>query len=776
MDDGENDSPSKITNPKMEPDNNENEAVNGQLEDSHQNTDVEDHDELYTTMINLEKENYEDSAPSSSREFDLINEDSEEDYDHNAIDESHAEPTDYESKIAPREKNIDESNLDTSMFPSFENIHNVSMLIREQELNRDCTNAQSEAHSELQSNEEIIGEEIQKEQTQEEIPMIEEQEQQITPQVEEEEQEEETQEIAPRIEEDDEQEDFAIENADVSSTKNAGDEDEYSQQNTTMQYNRAVDDEVVAMIDLRLSKDKLLADTQQIKEHDEEVKDIQNEAVVLPSEVVGEISLDGGSPVHRSILNASQKQELWEDQIIASYSEEKEEEQDAFNSQIVLNENMLEENQPFDIQEEEVDKESLNRLAQEEPEDKGTIAKEILGEDSTNALYQINLQSKQNKKSDSPDNYIDHRKQSSDEDALGMRVELNGSFPEDPNENNEEEILINDIAKDYGLHEGISQFEVLQDIHPENNDIKISGEEMFEERPKQESINNPEKSTKSLTNPDSLSFEELDESRNYGLVEEDSIEERKEGEEAKEVSIEKRDGGEKVLENTSLAPDITEIKPEEDTALGMELEFEFSIIGESQFSAEKVDILKSQNFFTSFLSSEIRKFAFEKNNRVTDYKNYKFQVGYPKKHSNNNLTTFHTYPISTYNNREKEINRVSRRYKDFDWVFTALEYQFPGVFLPKLPPKNALTRLNLSNEEFLERRRRGLEKFISILLTIDKILPSDQLFHFLFSSDEYFGFFVEKEKKERVQVEDTGMMSRIGNYFDGYFNQDIKYD
>ena len=50
-----------------------------------------------------------------------------------------------------------------------------------------------------------------------------------------------------------------------------------------------------------------------------------------------------------------------------------------------------------------------------------------------------------------------------------------------------------------------------------------------------------------------------------------------------------------------------------------------------------------------------------------------------------------------------------RRYSDFEWLSSELVKQYPGTIVPPLPEKQAVG--NLSNE-FVESRRRALEKFL----------------------------------------------------------------
>ncbi|KAJ3407961.1 hypothetical protein CcCBS67573_g05622 [Chytriomyces confervae] len=52
---------------------------------------------------------------------------------------------------------------------------------------------------------------------------------------------------------------------------------------------------------------------------------------------------------------------------------------------------------------------------------------------------------------------------------------------------------------------------------------------------------------------------------------------------------------------------------------------------------------------------------------------------------------------------------VTRRYSDFLWLYNQLVERFPGVIVPPLPGKHVIGRFQ---EEFIEARRAGLERFI----------------------------------------------------------------
>ncbi|KAF9912184.1 Sorting nexin mvp1 [Linnemannia zychae] len=65
---------------------------------------------------------------------------------------------------------------------------------------------------------------------------------------------------------------------------------------------------------------------------------------------------------------------------------------------------------------------------------------------------------------------------------------------------------------------------------------------------------------------------------------------------------------------------------------------------------------------------------------------------------------------------------VIRRYSDFWWLLEVLSKRFPFRILPNLPPK----RIGIADETFLERRLRGLTRFMNALVR-HPVLRSDPL-------------------------------------------------
>ncbi|KAG0228244.1 hypothetical protein BGW42_002302 [Actinomortierella wolfii] len=76
---------------------------------------------------------------------------------------------------------------------------------------------------------------------------------------------------------------------------------------------------------------------------------------------------------------------------------------------------------------------------------------------------------------------------------------------------------------------------------------------------------------------------------------------------------------------------------------------------------------------------------------------------------------------------------VERRYSQFEWLYARLLNKFGALILPVLPEKQYAGRFS---EEFIEKRRRALERFINRLVRHPIIRYSDIMTHFLGCSDD----------------------------------------
>ncbi|RYG64137.1 hypothetical protein EON64_14595 [archaeon] len=76
---------------------------------------------------------------------------------------------------------------------------------------------------------------------------------------------------------------------------------------------------------------------------------------------------------------------------------------------------------------------------------------------------------------------------------------------------------------------------------------------------------------------------------------------------------------------------------------------------------------------------------------------------------------------------------VDRRYSDFAWLVGQLASQHPGVIIPPIPEKQAVGRFSA---EFVESRRRALEKFLVRVLGHEELGRSHWLVLFLQANED----------------------------------------
>eukprot|EP01138_Halocafeteria_seosinensis_P010502 gb/GECG01010722.1/.p1 GENE.gb/GECG01010722.1/~~gb/GECG01010722.1/.p1 ORF type:complete len:420 (+),score=60.19 gb/GECG01010722.1/:1-1260(+) len=113
---------------------------------------------------------------------------------------------------------------------------------------------------------------------------------------------------------------------------------------------------------------------------------------------------------------------------------------------------------------------------------------------------------------------------------------------------------------------------------------------------------------------------------------------------------------------------------------------------------------------------------------------------------------------------------VWRRYSDFEWLKNALKHAFPCTLVPPLPDKQVIGRFN---EDFIEIRRRGLQRFLDRCVEHEVLRESEYFHKFLILGDPQFGQYKESVNSARSKGKSKffGMMSaaaksvakRVGN-------------
>jgi sorting nexin-1/2 len=101
---------------------------------------------------------------------------------------------------------------------------------------------------------------------------------------------------------------------------------------------------------------------------------------------------------------------------------------------------------------------------------------------------------------------------------------------------------------------------------------------------------------------------------------------------------------------------------------------------------------------------------------------------------------------------------VTRRYRDFLWLYNTLHANNPGVVVPPPPEKQAVGRFEAN---FVEGRRQALEKMLNKTAAHPTLQNDADLK--LFLESEAFNVDVKhKERKEPNLGESKGMLSSLG--------------
>lgn len=153
------------------------------------------------------------------------------------------------------------------------------------------------------------------------------------------------------------------------------------------------------------------------------------------------------------------------------------------------------------------------------------------------------------------------------------------------------------------------------------------------------------------------------------------------------------------------------------------------------------------------LSSPIKaKDAAVKNSpqQPTDGNDFEITVGNPVKVGD--IATAHiVYDIKTKNKnlssehfpRDSETVTVSRRYRDFRWIYHYLQYNHPGKIVP--PPPTKQTYIGRFNENFIENRRLSLEKMLCKISKVPEFANDPDFVMFL-TSDDFASLSKEREQ------------------------------
>jgi sorting nexin-1/2 len=146
---------------------------------------------------------------------------------------------------------------------------------------------------------------------------------------------------------------------------------------------------------------------------------------------------------------------------------------------------------------------------------------------------------------------------------------------------------------------------------------------------------------------------------------------------------------------------------------------------------------------------------------------FSIYVGDP--HKVGDLTSSHTeYSVTTKTTSKGYRNpefTVSRRYRDFLWLYTQLHNNSPGVIIPPPPEKQSLGRFEA---DFVESRRAALERMLN-KIAAHPILQHDSDLKLFLESDAFNVDIKNRERKDVNLGESKGMFGGMLSSSSGKF-------
>ncbi|KAK5553101.1 Vacuolar protein sorting-associated protein vps5 [Exophiala xenobiotica] len=115
---------------------------------------------------------------------------------------------------------------------------------------------------------------------------------------------------------------------------------------------------------------------------------------------------------------------------------------------------------------------------------------------------------------------------------------------------------------------------------------------------------------------------------------------------------------------------------------------------------------------------------------------------------------------------------VSRRYRDFLWLYNALHNSNPGVVVPPPPEKQAVGRFE---SEFVESRRQALERMLN-KIAAHPILHHDADLKIFLESEAFNIDVKNKENREPDLGQNKGMLSSLGINVGGSSGKFVEHD
>eukprot|EP01035_Chromulina_nebulosa_P024283 gene24283-31577_t len=138
----------------------------------------------------------------------------------------------------------------------------------------------------------------------------------------------------------------------------------------------------------------------------------------------------------------------------------------------------------------------------------------------------------------------------------------------------------------------------------------------------------------------------------------------------------------------------------------------------------------------------------------SDMINKRITVADPAKCSDKYGQVFISYKVTSPASSASGSSSVTvvRRYNDFTWFHSVLSAQYPGVIMPPLPEKQTVGRFS---SEFVESRRRALEKYLERISKHPELSTSEHYFTFLQTDDATLARLKEDFKSSKPALSTT---------------------
>lgn len=156
------------------------------------------------------------------------------------------------------------------------------------------------------------------------------------------------------------------------------------------------------------------------------------------------------------------------------------------------------------------------------------------------------------------------------------------------------------------------------------------------------------------------------------------------------------------------------------------------------------------------------------------------------------ITNAHiVYTIKTKNKNPEEFKlipesaTVTRRYKDFRWIYHQLQHSYPGRIIP--PPPTKQTYIGRFNENFIENRRLSLEKMLN-KISSNPILNQDKDFIIFLTSEDFnseakgtgaggeSSEFIDNEGEDSIIFDDMPTTSSSNGFMSSFFSMSTKVE